>query len=129
MGNCFSPQQSGAETLRNLVERPGDPEIVLTADTINRGLREVARLLSRSGQNITIVAVGGAVNTLYLRSRAQTTDVDFFYNTRLRDPSVTAIVRAAQQAARVIQVGDTWLNNHTAVFISVRFSDFCTLLC
>ena len=119
MGNCFSSQESNAIALRNLVQRPGSPEIVLTAATINQGLNEVARTLNRNRRNVTIVAVGGAVNTLYLRSRAQTTDVDFFYRTKERHEDVSAIIQAARGAARQIRVGEGWLNNHTAIFISV----------
>lgn len=126
MGNCFSAEEDPAVVLRGLINKAdngegveSDLDIPLTADMIARGLSEVARILHQKGRQIAIVAVGGAVNTLYLRSRTQTSDVDFFYRTKLKDEDVSAIVKAASAAAKTIQVGDTWLNNHTALFIQV----------
>jgi hypothetical protein len=119
MGNCFSSQSRNARDLRDLIARPGSPDIVLTANLIQQGLTEVAATLNRNRRNVTIVAVGGAVNTLFLRSRNQTSDVDFFYRTKERHEDVTAIIDAAKRAARSIRVGEGWLNNHTAVFIQV----------
>ena len=70
------------------------------------------------GQNadITIVTVGGAVNTIHLRTREVTHDVDFFganeQSRLLEDAS-----KYAQQQSR-IQLGANWLNNATTLFIS-----------
>jgi hypothetical protein len=121
MGNIFSKKDHPADALRDLVERPGtSTEISLTGSKITSGLDAVASALhADKSSKITIVAVGGAVNTLYLKSRPQTTDVDFFYRTKLASKDVTAIVKAAGKAAKAIGADDNWLNNHTAVFIDV----------
>ncbi|KAL6301013.1 hypothetical protein BKA93DRAFT_696654, partial [Sparassis latifolia] len=93
------------------------PEDVLTADKITQGLEKVASALKAKGRDISIIAVGGAVNTLFLHSRATTSDVDFFYRTKTKTEDVAAIIVAAYDASKSLKVGDQWLNNHTALFI------------
>lgn len=119
MGNSIS--SNGASRLKDLVNRPDDPnpEDKLTAEKITAGLGEVASLLLKAKQDITIVAVGGAVNTVLLRSRESTSDVDFFYHTKTRNEDVSAIVKAAEKVAKSLGVDKHWLNNHTALFIQV----------
>lgn len=120
MGNCLSAND--AASLRDLVARPNvPPEQPMSAQTIQQGLTTVAATLKAKGQNISIVAVGGAVNTLLLRSRESTGDVDFFYRTKTKHEDVTRVIVAADAAATKLKLGDQWLNNHTAVFIEVRF--------
>ena len=119
MGNSLSAKD--ALSLRNLVDRPGaPPEQPMSADMIRQGLTNVAATLHSKGQNITIVAVGGAVNTLLLQTRESTGDVDFFYWTKKKNEDVTKVIVAANSAATKLKLGDHWLNNHTAVFIEVR---------
>jgi len=77
----------------------------------------VAAHLHAKGKDITIVAVGGAVNTVLLHSRLTTGDVDFFYNTKQQNDDVHAVVTAAEEVAKEKGLGDAWLNNHTAVFM------------
>ncbi|KAJ6561341.1 hypothetical protein B0H10DRAFT_1844763, partial [Mycena sp. CBHHK59/15] len=69
-------------------------------------------------RSIQIVTVGGAVNTILLRTRQATSDVDFFYHTHNRDTDVENLVRAAESVASgVKEFDEQWLNNHTAAFI------------
>ncbi|KAH9897919.1 hypothetical protein C8Q73DRAFT_788146 [Cubamyces lactineus] len=115
MGAIIS--KNGADTLRELVNRRDIPEKDLSSAEISDLLKLVANKLVSQGKNLTIVAVGGAVNTVLLHSRPATGDVDFFYNTKTQNPDVTAITQAAQAVAKDKKLGDAWLNNHTAVFL------------
>jgi hypothetical protein len=49
----------------------------LDRQTIEHGLDLMANYLHRKNENITVIAIGGAVNTLLLQSRETTHDVDF----------------------------------------------------
>lgn len=116
MGNCLSANDTAS--LRDIVSRPNVPdEQPMSADTIRQGLKNVAASLNSKGQNISIIAVGGAVNTLLLHTRESTGDVDFFYRTKTKHEDVTRVIVAADIAANKLKLGDHWLNNHTAVFI------------
>lgn len=118
MGNCLSAQDT--ISIRDLVARPGTTEQQMTAEAINRGLTAVASILNAKHLNVSVIAVGGAVNTLYLRTRPSTGDVDFFYHTKTRHEDVTQLILAADSARKTLKLDDHWLNNHTAVFIEVR---------
>jgi hypothetical protein len=121
MGNRLSAK--GNVSLSDLVVRPGvPPEQPMSADIIRQGLTTVAATLHSKGQNISIVAVGGAVNTLLLHTRESTGDVDFFYWTKTKNEDVTKVIVAANTAATKLKLGDQWLNNHTAIFIDVRLT-------
>ncbi|KAF8335375.1 uncharacterized protein EI90DRAFT_3152992 [Cantharellus anzutake] len=115
MGNCLSANDT--ITLRDLVLRPGTAEVQMTAATIKQGLTTVASVLKAKGLNVSIIAVGGAVNTLYLQTRASTGDVDFFYRTKTKHEDVTQLITAADSARKTLKLDDQWLNNHTALFI------------
>ncbi|KAG7089406.1 hypothetical protein E1B28_011094 [Marasmius oreades] len=118
MGNCFS--SNDPISLADLAARPdGPPEVQMTADMIRQGLTNVANTLNSKKRNISIIAVGGAVNTLLLHTRETTGDVDFFYRTKEKHEDVSKIIVAADAAASKLGLGDQWLNNHTAVFIEV----------
>jgi len=119
MGNRFSA--SDTISLRDLVIRPNaPPEQPMSAETIRQGLTSVAAILNSKHQIISIVAVGGAVNTLLLHTRESTGDVDFFYRTKTKHEDVTKIIVAADSTATRLKLGDHWLNNHTAIIIEVR---------
>ena len=49
----------------------------LDRQTLETALKWMADFIDRQGQNITIIIVGGAVNTMLLQSRLSTHDVDF----------------------------------------------------
>ena len=119
MGNRLSAKDT--VSLGDLVNRPGvSNEKPMSADIIRQGLTNVAATLHSKGQNISIIAVGGAVNTLLLHTRESTGDVDFFYRTKTKNDNVTEVIVAANTAATKLKLGDHWLNNHTAIFIDVR---------
>lgn len=90
----------------------------MDAKTLNRALQFMAQYIQSQGQQLQVVAVGGAISTMYLRSRTITHDLDFFGgqgNFRLlRD----AAKHARQQSVRPISAD--WFNNSTALYVSKR---------
>lgn len=72
--------------------------------------------LRKQGVNLTIYVAGGAVNTIYLRSRHSTGDVDFFgandQSRLLKEAS-----KYAQQHSKS-QLGANWFNNSMSLFLS-----------
>ena len=121
MGNCCAKQGNPLDVLRDLAPapRPHSSDSVLSERVIRTGLGKVADELHAKGKQITIVGVGGVISTLLLKSRPQTGDVDFFYNTKQKSEDVSAIVAAAKLAAKTLRTGEAWLNNHTVLFIQV----------
>ncbi|KAF9222139.1 hypothetical protein BS17DRAFT_193926 [Gyrodon lividus] len=116
MGNCFS--SNDPLSLGDLVNRPGTaPEEQLTKEKIEQGLKAVAAALHAAKHDVSIIAVGGAVNTILLKTRASTGDVDFFYRTKTKNEDVSQVILAADAARKALHLGDHWLNNHTALFI------------
>lgn len=92
----------------------------LDANTLNSALSVVAAYIAKKKQNIVIIAVGGAVNTIYLRSRASTHDVDFF-NNNLTPADLALLMGGAQETCKTIkapQLQEGWFNNHTIFFIA-----------
>ncbi|KAF2418390.1 hypothetical protein EJ08DRAFT_654328 [Tothia fuscella] len=81
----------------------------------------MGQYLDQRGVTATVMTVGGAVNTVYLRSRRSTHDVDFF----LATPNAvehTVVNEAARSAARNArsqrgQIGANWFNNATQLFM------------
>lgn len=120
MGNCLSASDPGP--LGVIVNRLNTADTQLTSDQIKQALNSVAASLKAKSLNISIVAVGGAVNTLLLKSRTTTGDVDFFYRTKTTNEDVTQVIVAADIARKALKLDEHWLNNHTALFIQVRLS-------
>jgi hypothetical protein len=99
----------------------------LTANIIRDALTILAIIFNRDGREIVIVALGGAVNTLLLRSRESTSDIDFFHNTNYSawprdEPDISYIRDKASQVARILQMSEHWLNNHASAILNVSFS-------
>lgn len=98
------------------------PEPELSRADLEQALAWVAEYISKnSREEITIVAVGGVINTITLRSRASTHDVDWF-NVHLSGKQTTLLHQAAtysiQQASRCgMSIASDWFNNKTMLFI------------
>ena len=107
----------------------GEVQPNLTAKEITAALDVVAKELQKRKQSVTIVAVGGAINTVllsksgaipfilysrYAETRASTADVDFF-GVDKRLPS--GLTDAIKKAVKTVGINEGWLNNHTALFI------------
>ena len=109
---------------RNAAGRPiTHQDFELDRSTLIQALDHMGRYLDSQGVTVNVVTVGGAVNTIYLRSRRTTHDVDFF----LEDPTSSqhqVIHEAARSAARYAtanlqaQLGANWFNNATQMLMS-----------
>jgi hypothetical protein len=122
MGNKSSrPVDDFAELIHNGKTPPGEPEQTYSKEKIEEGLKVVAKYLASKKLNVAIVTVGGAVNTVLLKSRASTGDVDFFYRTKASGSKesnlVHEVVEGGKLAEKELKLGSQWLNNHTVVFI------------
>ena len=120
------PVDDFAELVHNIQHKPGEPEESYTKTRIEEGLKVVADHLHSKGLNVSIVTVGGAVNTVLLKTRASTGDVDFFYRTKdsksEESKVIHEVVEGGKQAEQKLGLGQQWLNNHTVVFIEVLLS-------
>lgn len=95
-------------------------EYNLSRRNLKRALHYVADFINRRENELTLIAVGGAVNTIHLQSREATHDVDFFTANLSYRASAADVVRAAavDAAARSsVPLGGNWLNNATALFL------------
>lgn len=76
------PQDVQIHIPRNRADEHGVPVQQVTRDidhdVLLSALDHVSSYIARSQRRISVMAVGGAVNTLYLRSRSTTHDVDIF---------------------------------------------------
>jgi hypothetical protein len=122
MGQCFSRTDSNAKTLLELAPRKTTgghpaPGPKLDSAALTAALANVAAYLASKKKQVTVIAVGGAVNTIFLKSRDSTQDVDF-YNSRLQAADFEALVGGAKAAAKKDpRLARDWLNNHTIFFI------------
>lgn len=136
MGNKSSrPVDNFAELVHKGKSRAQQPEQTYSKEKIEEGFKFVAKYLASKGLDVSIVSVGGAVNTVLLKSRASTSDVDFFYRTKnegSKDIDVMhEVVAAGKLAEKQLKLGEQWLNNHTVTFIEVksfRKTDACLLI-
>ena len=99
----------------------------LDRQTLETALTNMARFLDSNGHDITVVTVGGAVNTLLLQSRQSTHDVDFF-GTNINNPQRSLLDEAAEFAERQSPspLGADWFNNETVLWLSPRVHEQLT---
>lgn len=123
MGQSWSKwnDRRNAKSLVELAPKktPGQEEPLpkLNRNTLLGALENVAASIAKKKGNVTVIAVGGAVNTIYLQSRDATHDVDFF-NEYLTPADYENLVRSARDAAkRDTSLGEEWFNNRTILFI------------
>ena len=131
MGCGTSKQLTNA--LHELAPRPNvngnlAPEPDLNQAELEDALRWTAHYISQhSRKSITIIAVGGVVNTISLQSRLSTHDVDWF-NSRLPQDDVTLLRKGAnyavQQGSRQgVKYPLDWINNKTSLFIPAQLRE------
>lgn len=100
--------------------------MTLDAATLEKALKDVATYIKKHGRELTIVAVGGAVNCMALRTRDTTHDFDFF-NNRFGPKDYELFAAAAASAQKKTKQLDTgWLNNRTVVFMPIDLRDSLT---
>ncbi|KAK3294922.1 uncharacterized protein B0H64DRAFT_198055 [Chaetomium fimeti] len=132
MGQSWSQfqQRNNARSLLELAPAgtpgSGAPIPNLTRPTLETALTNVGDYLAKKKKTVTVIAVGGAVNTIHLRSRQSTHDVDF-YNSRLTVADYGHLIKGAKEAAgRDPQLNEGWFNNHTVFFIPQSQRDALT---
>jgi hypothetical protein len=123
MGCCTSTHFRA----NDVINRPGQSQTALSRDQIVAGLEGVAEILNPQRQPAEIVAIGGTVNTIFLRTHNTMSDVDFFWRTKTRSSVVSAVMSAGQTVARHLGLPDNWLNNHTTLFMTVMCK-YCQLI-
>ncbi|KAK2788775.1 hypothetical protein FQN52_006531 [Onygenales sp. PD_12] len=108
---------------RNRADTHGVP-IPQTTHEIERPILEnalaaMARFLAQKKVELTVIAVGGAVNTLLLRSRPSTHDVDIF-GSNLNNDSRILLDEATQYAIRQSSapLGTDWFNTENQMWLS-----------
>ncbi|KAI1986240.1 hypothetical protein LOZ53_004800 [Ophidiomyces ophidiicola] len=124
MGCGFSVPDGSAVTADQLLELApqrnssfNDTVATLNKAVLLAGLQHVAEYLARNRANITVIAVGGAVNTIHLGTRETTHDLDF-YNENLRQNDYQLLLQATQHAMKKVpDLQAEWFNNHTVLFI------------
>lgn len=114
-------QKRNAKSLLELAPKTSDqkdPPKELDRNALLAALNNVAAYITKKKGNVTIIGVGGAVNTIYLQSRPSTHDVDYF-NSRLTATASKLIVEGANDALkRDAKLSTDWLNNRTTLFIT-----------
>lgn len=91
----------------------------ISGSTLRRGLSSMATYISQNRRTVSVVAVGGAVNTILLRTRETTHDVDFFHSTTTG--SETSLISQAGRYANHENndsLGDNWFNNTTTLYMT-----------
>lgn len=118
---CGSSKQ--ADLMELAPARPGarggnQVERTMNRQEIVENLGRVAANLDRQRHDVRIVAVGGSINTVILRSRQATHDVDFFAEglTRQQHQVLQDSTRQIATQSRP-ELPPDWLNSRTTLFI------------
>ena len=90
----------------------------LNRQTLRAALTTMANYIDSHRQDITVITVGGAVNTMLLQTRESTHDVDFF-GTNLNNNQRILLNDAAKYAERrsATPLGGEWFNNQTMLWL------------
>lgn len=137
MGGCCSSEErfqlargsniSGPSDLIMQAPRPrldygGRPirveDYELDRRTLEAALTYMAQYIENQRQAITVIAVGGVVNTMLLQNRQSTHDVDFF-GTNINNRQRILLDEAAKYAERKTStpLGGEWFNNQTMLWM------------
>ncbi|KAI9842912.1 MAG: hypothetical protein M1837_006744 [Sclerophora amabilis] len=123
---CGSSRASDIELL-DVAPRPNRPgqataDVALSRTDLNRALQYTAQFIAGQRQQIDLIVVGGAVNTMLLGTRSATQDVDFF-NSNLSKNEGRLLAEASAYARKSVlrecqtELPKDWLNNRTFHFI------------
>jgi len=95
-----------------------DQDYQLDRHTLQAALATMADFIDSQRQNITVITVGGAVNTLLLQTRRATHDIDFL-GTNLNNNERILLDQASKYANRKSRtpLGGNWFNNQTMLWI------------
>lgn len=137
MGGCCSTDPADEPAPAPIISRPQDlilqvPRPRLDAEgrpiriedfeldraTLEAALARMANYIDSRHQSLTIITVGGAVNTMLLQNRQSTHDVDFF-GTNLNNDQRALLDEAARFAEEnsPTPLGGEWFNNQTMLWL------------
>lgn len=127
-----APQNVMIHIPRNRNDASGIPIQQVTRDidqsVLRSALDHVSQYIASRGQHLSVIGVGGAVNTLYLRSRATTHDVDVF-GSDFGNQSRILLDEAMHDAQQHIPaLGTDWLNTETQMYMPGPTHDELTQL-
>ena len=88
-------------------------------DTLQHALAVMAKYIQLENEDLTIITVGGAVNTILLRNRQTTHDVDFLGSNMDRDQH-GILMRAAAVAKCHGQLAHGWFNNEVSLGLPAK---------
>lgn len=126
-----APQNVQIHIPRNRADAHGVPRQQVTLDidskTLYAALQYVSEYIAHRKQHVSVIAVGGAVNTLYLKSRATTHDVDIFGSDFGNQARI--LLDSAMEAARqhFPALGTDWLNTETQMWMPGHLHEELTL--
>ena len=118
-----APQDVQIHMPRNRADAHGVPIPQSTYEidrlTLRSALSDVAAFLHQRRAQLTLVAVGGAVNTLFLRTRSSTHDIDVF-GSNLNNSDRMLLDEGMQYAIRKSgsPLGTDWLNTENQMWLS-----------
>ena len=126
-----APQDVTIHIPRNRLQPNGAPMRILTVeiprDVLVRALSMTASYIKDRGRDLTAIAVGGAVNTIFLRTRLSTHDVDVF-GTNLGPQDRILLDEAVHYT--LLHIGEPisteWFNTETSLHMSPRMHNELT---
>lgn len=126
------PQNVTIHIPRNRADAQGVPIPPVTRDidqsVLRAALDHVSQYIAQRGRHLSVIGVGGAVNTLYLRSRATTHDVDVF-GSDFGNQSRMLLDEAMHDAQQHIAgLGTDWLNTETQMWMPGSMHDELTTM-
>lgn len=97
-------------------------------DTLLAGLNHTSDYIAQREQNMTAIAIGGAVNTLYLESRNSTHDVDLFGSREILGNKERMLLDEASHDAQqhIAELGTDWINTETQIWMPEPILDDLT---
>lgn len=115
---------------RNRADANGIPIPQVTRDinqsVLYAALNRVSQYIAQRGRHLSVIAVGGAVNTLYLRSRATTHDVDVFGSDFGNGPRILLDEAMHDAQQHIPALGTDWLNTETQMWMPGPMHDELT---
>ena len=109
--------------LRRAMSAPGRVgdchDVHYDRDTLQHALAIMAKSIQQENEDLTIIIVGGAVNTILLGNRHSTHDVDFLGSNMDRDQH-GILMRAAAVAKCHGQLEHGWLNNEVSIGLPAK---------
>jgi hypothetical protein len=118
--NSCRPQESLIPIPEPRVDQDGmlvfGEEHDLDSQALEHGLELMAKYIHQQDRELTVPIIGGAVNTLLLRNRRTTHDIDFF-RTNIDNNQRRLLGQAASYAERqsLSPLGASWFNNENEV--------------